>query len=581
MHQASFTFDPERPRRPDAAGSQRAPAPIRAPRLLVTWTPFWPSFLSNVADVIGRRGPTQVRSTSAPGIFWPDVFVVRPLPWKELGGSAVFHVALIAFVVSTAGWWFGGERVRLQDPVRHTAITYYQIEEFLPELKSPEPPQRAKAASKGDPESARQRIISTPPVADNSVQTIVNPMFPQKLLAAEPMPNLVIAAPAVLRPKLEVPVDLPFVLPQRIKPAHVEARQLAKLPDLSPPEAIAPPTAAAVRNLPALELPPVEPIEAPKLALSAAAARKLELPQVEAVAAPATASSQPVLARKLDLPAVETVAPPVHGANGAGPNREALGQIVALNLRPSAPQPELKIPAGSRSGVFAATPEGRVGAAGTPEVKATARSEAADSPVPGLAAGTPSSGISVTGGSAPKANGVVVAGVPRPDSNVLAMKKPSPLDVARLPDHPVPPASAPGRVQDDSVFGDRRVYAMYINLPNLTSAGGSWIIRFAERDVIPRAGDLATPVALNKVDPAYPPDLIRDKVEGVVTLYAVIKEDGTVSDIRVLHGFNDRLNENARIALSRWHFRPATKNGVPVELEAVVQIPFRIRRTGF
>jgi len=28
-------------------------------------------------------------------------------------------------------------------------------------------------------------------------------------------------------------------------------------------------------------------------------------------------------------------------------------------------------------------------------------------------------------------------------------------------------------------------------------------------------------------------------------------------------------------ALSRWQFRPGTKNGDPVELEAVVQIPFR------
>jgi TonB family protein len=161
----------------------------------------------------------------------------------------------------------------------------------------------------------------------------------------------------------------------------------------------------------------------------------------------------------------------------------------------------------------------------------------------------------------------------------MAMNRP--FDLPRQPSYPPPASEDTGRVQDDRVFGGRRVYAMHINLPNLTSAGGSWIIRFAERDEIPRPGDLSTPVALNKVDPAYPPDLIRDKVEGVVTLYAIIKEDGTVSDIRVLHGVNDRLNENARIALSRWHFRPATKNGMPVELEAVVQIPFRVRRTGF
>jgi Gram-negative bacterial TonB protein C-terminal len=41
------------------------------------------------------------------------------------------------------------------------------------------------------------------------------------------------------------------------------------------------------------------------------------------------------------------------------------------------------------------------------------------------------------------------------------------------------------------------------------------------------------------------------------------------------------LDENAKVALTRWHFRPAMKNGMPVDLEAVVQIPFKSRRVGF
>jgi hypothetical protein len=35
------------------------------------------------------------------------------------------------------------------------------------------------------------------------------------------------------------------------------------------------------------------------------------------------------------------------------------------------------------------------------------------------------------------------------------------------------------------------------------------------------------------------------------------------------------LDEAAARALSRWQFRPGTKNGDPVELEALVMIPFR------
>ena len=35
---------------------------------------------------------------------------------------------------------------------------------------------------------------------------------------------------------------------------------------------------------------------------------------------------------------------------------------------------------------------------------------------------------------------------------------------------------------DHQVFGDRRFYAMTLNMPNLNSFTGSWVIRFAELD---------------------------------------------------------------------------------------------------
>jgi TonB family protein len=74
---------------------------------------------------------------------------------------------------------------------------------------------------------------------------------------------------------------------------------------------------------------------------------------------------------------------------------------------------------------------------------------------------------------------------------------------------------------------------------------------------------------------------MRDRVEGVVILYAVIRSDGTVGDVRVLQGVQDTLDENAREAMQKWHFRPGTKNGAPVDLEAVIKIPFRAPRTVF
>src|SRR5438034_8074929 len=112
---------------------------------------------------------------------------------------------------------------------------------------------------------------------------------------------------------------------------------------------------------------------------------------------------------------------------------------------------------------------------------------------------------------------------------------------------------------------------MTLSMPNLASAGGSWIVRFAELKETGPGGELTAPVALTKVDPAYPQDLIRDHIEGTVTVYAVIHSDGSVGDLRVLRGIDERLDANAMIALSHWRFRPGTKNGAPVDLEAVVQ----------
>ena len=49
-----------------------------------------------------------------------------------------------------------------------------------------------------------------------------------------------------------------------------------------------------------------------------------------------------------------------------------------------------------------------------------------------------------------------------------------------------PPASPPTLPDDPDksieqrVFGSKRYYSLIMNMPNLTSATGSWIIRFAE-----------------------------------------------------------------------------------------------------
>jgi len=133
------------------------------------------------------------------------------------------------------------------------------------------------------------------------------------------------------------------------------------------------------------------------------------------------------------------------------------------------------------------------------------------------------------------------------------------------------------------IFRDRRLYSMTMNMPNLNSAGGSWVMRFAELGDAHEKGELLAPVAEHKVDPAYPLQLMHENVAGTVTLRAIIRADGTVSDIRVVNGADSRLDRYASEALARWHFLPAMKNDANVDVEAIVMIPFKpiLKRSQF
>src|SRR5438445_11704328 len=89
------------------------------------------------------------------------------------------------------------------------------------------------------------------------------------------------------------------------------------------------------------------------------------------------------------------------------------------------------------------------------------------------------------------------------------------------------------------------------------------------------AAEIAEPSPIRKVDPKYPPTLAAEHVEGEVILYAVIRRDGSVDRIQLVRSVDEQLDSNAMRALAQWKFRPAERNGEPVELETIVHIPFR------
>jgi len=130
--------------------------------------------------------------------------------------------------------------------------------------------------------------------------------------------------------------------------------------------------------------------------------------------------------------------------------------------------------------------------------------------------------------------------------------------------------------------GYGKFYAMTLNVPNLNSAGGSWVMHYVELKDAEKPGDLVAPVAIQEVDPGYPLELMKENVQGTVVLSAVIRSDGSVGEVCILRGVDDRLDAYASAALSHCRFRPATRNGDPIALQTVVMIPFRpMRKLGF
>ncbi|HZQ97059.1 MAG TPA: TonB family protein [Candidatus Sulfotelmatobacter sp.] len=471
---------------------------------------------------------------------------------------------------------------------------------LFPPLDTGQPP--SAQLQKADPEFSRQPIISVPPEADNRGQTVVSPQK-IKLKRDIALPNMVAWADEA-RPRLDIP-DAPLT----------PAAEIRRMPPVQNAVVSPPPDAAQVnpqRRTPALPSAVVVPppdlrasdstaafqdfqpaLIAPPPSVQSAPARSWGAMDIAPSAVIAPAPQLPVAAQRIPPAGKFTAAgtavvapPPSVSGTSSSAALGSRGRVIALNLHPAVAAPP-ESPAGNRRGTFTATPEGHAGASGTPGAggatgsgTGTNRSGEKKSDLPsGLYVGkiaettSPVAGSTESGKSAASVN-------PR----LLASARPPTLSTTSAP-----PGESAARLSEAerTVFAGRRFYSLTLNMPNLNSAGGSWIIRFAEKNREPsRAGgappaNLSQPMAIRKVDPAYPLQLMRQNVAGTVILYAVIHADGSVGDVRVLRGVDERLDRFAADAVAQWKFQPATKDGSPVDVEATFQIPFRPTRANF
>ncbi|TCT24542.1 energy transducer TonB [Thermomonas haemolytica] len=88
-------------------------------------------------------------------------------------------------------------------------------------------------------------------------------------------------------------------------------------------------------------------------------------------------------------------------------------------------------------------------------------------------------------------------------------------------------------------------------------------------------GSQAQPTPLSTPAPRYPPEALRMGIGGTVKVRVVVTPDGRVDRLELAETSGNRYLDRAALeTVRRWTFRPAMRNGQPVQAEVVVPIQF-------
>ncbi len=85
------------------------------------------------------------------------------------------------------------------------------------------------------------------------------------------------------------------------------------------------------------------------------------------------------------------------------------------------------------------------------------------------------------------------------------------------------------------------------------------------------------PIPIYQPLPAYTEEARKNRTEGIVVLQAIIRANGTVDSFKVIKGLGYGLEESAiNTIATKWKFKPGTLKGVPVDVQANIEVTFRL-----
>ena len=89
--------------------------------------------------------------------------------------------------------------------------------------------------------------------------------------------------------------------------------------------------------------------------------------------------------------------------------------------------------------------------------------------------------------------------------------------------------------------------------------------------------DITPPTLVKEVRPTYTDAARRQSIEGDVVLEIVVRQDGSVGNVRVRRSLGAGLEQKAIDAVRQWRFAPAKRRGSAVDVVVDVSVGFKLR----
>jgi protein TonB len=115
---------------------------------------------------------------------------------------------------------------------------------------------------------------------------------------------------------------------------------------------------------------------------------------------------------------------------------------------------------------------------------------------------------------------------------------------------------------------------------NSTTLSAGRVQRASSLEAVDKMGispEIAEESLLHRVEPDYPEEALRQRIQGPVVLDVRADRDGSIQEIKLLSG-QPLLADAAIAAVKQWRFKPLVDKGQPVEMRTTITLNFRLPR---